>query len=408
MKEIIILGAGTAGTIMANKLVRELDSAQWRVTVVDRDDDHIYQPGLLFVPFGDYRPAQLVRSRKAYVSPEVRLLSCGFSGVDTNAQVVHLPDESLPYDILIVATGCEIAPEQTPGLTSDGWMRDAFDFYTLEGATALEARLAEFEGGTLVVNVAEMPIKCPVAPLEFLFLADAYFTKKGRRSDVKLVFATPLEGAFTKPKASALLGGLMEQKGIEVAPEFALEAVDGGAKTITSYDGRKLDYDLLVSVPRHVGSKAISDSGLGDDLGFVPTDRHSLQSTAHANVFVIGDATNLPSSKAGSVAHFQADVLVKNLLSYIKGRPLSEQFDGHSNCFIETGHDRAMLIDFNYETEPLPGRFPLPGVGPFSLLEESHVNHWGKLAFKWVYWNALLPGTELPLEHQMSMAGKWS
>ncbi len=408
MKELVILGAGTAGTMMANKLVRELLPSQWRITVVDRDDDHIYQPGLLFVPFGGYRASQLVRSRKSYVSPQVRLLSSGFSGVDTNAQLVHLPDGPIPYDVLVIATGCEIAPDQTPGLTGVGWQHDAFDFYTLEGASALEARLASFEGGTLVVNVAEMPIKCPVAPLEFLFLADAYFSTRGKRGDVKLVFATPLEGAFTKPKASALLGGLLEEKGIAVAPEFAVESVDGNVKKITSFDGRSLDYDLLVSVPRHVGSSAIRESGLGDDSGFVPTDRHTLQSTAHPNIFVIGDATNLPSSKAGSVAHFQADVLTKNLVNYTRGRAMTEQFDGHSNCFIETGHDKAMLIDFNYQTEPLPGRFPLPGVGPFTLLEESHINHWGKLAFKWVYWNALLPGNELPLEHQMSLAGKWS
>ncbi len=408
MKELVILGAGTAGTMMANKLARSLDASAWRITIVDRNDDHVYQPGLLFVPFGGYQPGQIVRSRRTYLSPAVHYLQTGFVGVDAKAQRVQLPECVLPYDVLVIATGCEIAPEQTPGLTGDGWGTDAFDFYTLEGASALQRRLSAFEGGRLVVNVAEMPIKCPVAPLEFLFLADAYFTKRGRRGDVKLVFATPLEGAFTKPKASALLGGLLDSKGIEVIPEFALEAVDGKARRITSYDGRSQDYDLLVSVPRHVGSKAITESGLGDDSGFVPTDRQTLQSTEHSNIFVLGDATNLPSSKAGSVAHFQADVLTANLLDYVDGRPASEHFDGHSNCFIETGFDKAMLIDFNYDTEPLPGRFPLPGVGPFTLLEESRMNHWGKLAFKWIYWNELLPGHELPIEHRMSMAGKWS
>ena len=149
-------------------------------------------------------------------------------------------------------------------------------------------------------------------------------------------------------------------------------------------------------------------SGLGDDLGFVPTHKHTLQSLAHPDIFVLGDATDLPTSKAGAVAHFQGDVLLPNILRHIDGRELLPDFDGHANCFIETGHGKAMLIDFNYDTEPLPGRFPLPGVGPFTLLEESRVNHLGKLAFKWVYWNFLVKGKELPLEHRMTTAGKWS
>ncbi|MFT7521691.1 MAG: sulfide:quinone oxidoreductase, partial [Kiritimatiellia bacterium] len=170
----------------------------------------------------------------------------------------------------------------------------------------------------------------------------------------------------------------------------------------------EVDFDLLVSVPLHGGAEAIVRSGLGDELGFVPTDKHTLQSKAHDNVFVLGDATNLPSSKAGAVAHFQGDVLIGNIMRFIEGRELLPGFDGHANCFIETGYDKAMLIDFNYETEPLPGRFPLPGIGPFTLLEESHINHWGKLAFKWIYWNMLVRGKELPLDHRMLMAGKWS
>jgi sulfide:quinone oxidoreductase len=363
----------------------------------------------LFVPFGSYTPGEIVRSRRSTLSKEVTLLLDGFDGVDTTAQNVHLGSgRSLRYDLLIVATGCRIDPAQTEGLCAEGWRQTAFDFYSLEGASALAERLASFEGGSLVVDIAEMPIKCPVAPLEFLFLADAYFEAKGNRRDVDLVLATPLDGAFTKPKASALLGRLLEEKGIRVVPEFSLSTVHGDLREIEAYDGRRVSYDLLVSVPLHVGSSEIRNSGLGDEMGFVPTHKHTLQTLAHSNVFALGDATDLSSSKAGSVAHFQAEVLTKNVLRAISGQPLLEDFDGHSNCFIETGHDRAMLIDFNYETEPLPGRYPLPGLGPFTLLEESHTNHWGKLAFRWAYWNKLLPGDELPIDHRMSMAGKWS
>lgn len=409
MKELVIVGAGTAGTMMANKLVAALPSREWRVTVVDRDDHHVYQPGLLFLPFGTYRERDIVRSRRSFLAPEVRSLLGGFERIDPERREVYLSQGSrLHYDVLVVATGCQVAPEQTPGLTGTGWGSSAFEFYTLEGARALERRLSSFERGRLVINVADMPIKCPVAPLEFAFLADAFFTQRGVRSAVEISFVTPLDGAFTKPRASGLLRDLLGAKNIHLVADFAVENVDGERRELGAFDGRTQGYDLLVSVPVHVGAPAVRASGLGDELGFVPTHKHTLQSLEHPEVFVLGDATNLPSSKAGAVAHFQSEVLQENLLSFIAGRPLLAQFDGHANCFIETGFDKAMLIDFNYETEPLPGRFPLPGIGPFSLLEESHVNHWGKLAFKWLYWNKLLPGAPLPLDHRMLMAGKWS
>jgi sulfide:quinone oxidoreductase len=257
-----------------------------------------------------------------------------------------------------------------------------------------------------VVNVAEMPIKCPVAPLEFLFLAEAFFTERGLRDKVEIVYTTPLEGAFTKPVASAHLGGMLAERGIGVVGDFAIAEVDGQRRVVKAYDGREEPYDLLVTIPIHGGAQVITDSKLGDLGGWMPTDKHTLAARGLDRVFVIGDATDLPASKAGAVAHFQSDVLVDNLLRAIAGRPLVPEFDGHANCFIETGHGKAMLIDFNYTTEPLPGKFPLPGLGPFTLLGESEVNHWGKLAFKWIYWNLLLAGKELPLDHRMLLAGK--
>ena len=408
MQNIVILGAGTAGTMMANKLARLLSPKQWRVSVVDRDDAHVYQPGLLLLPFGSYREDELVRPRRLFLCPDVKVVLGEVERIEPDTKTVHVAGESaLPYDILILATGCQIKPEESEGLAGTGWFEHTFDFYTLEGARALRDHLATFEGGKVVVNVVENPIKCPVAPLEFIFLADAFFSERGIRDKVELVYATPLDGAFTKPKASAMLGGLLEAKGVKVEADFGLEKVDGERKTLSSYDGRELDFDLLVSVPLHFGSEIIVKSQMGDDIGFVPTNKHTLQTDAHPEVFAIGDCTNLPSSKAGAVAHFQAEVLTHNVLRFIEGRELLPDFDGHANCFIETGHGKAMLIDFNYETEPLPGRYPLPGIGPFTLLEESHVNHWGKLAFKWIYWNKLLPGDELPLDHRMLMAGKW-
>jgi sulfide:quinone oxidoreductase len=245
-----------------------------------------------------------------------------------------------------------------------------------------------------------------VAPLEFLFLADAFFTRRGIRDRVELVYATPLDGAFTKPIASSVLSHMLEEKKILVQPDFAASEVDGDARLLRSYDERSVEYDLLVTVPTHGGVPLIETSGLGNELGFVPTDRHSLVAKGHDDIFVLGDATDLPTSKAGSVAHFQSEVVVENLLRAIGGKAPEGSFDGHANCFVETGFGKALLIDFNYETQPLPGRFPLPGVGPFSLLKESRLNHLGKLGFRNLYWNALLPGRPVPVSNRMSMLGK--
>lgn len=408
MKRIVILGGGTAGTMMANRLVRTVPDG-WKVIVVDRDDVHVYQPGLLFLPFGTYRKAETIKSRRALIDPRVEVRLSGIDRVAPDEKVVALADGSrLSYDLLVVATGSRILPEQTPGLTGEGWGKTAFDFYTLEGALRLRDALERFQGGRFVLNVAEMPIKCPVAPLEMLFLADAYFTERGIRDQVEIVYATPLEGAFTKPRASAALGDMLGRRRISVTGDFSVSEVDGAKKVLKGFDGREVPYDLLVSIPVHGGAEAMTRSGLGDAGGWVPTDKHTLRSKAFEDVFVLGDATDLPASKAGAVAHFQSEVLHENVLRHIDGRPLLPAFDGHANCFIETGFGKAMLIDFNYTTEPLPGRFPLPGIGPFTLLEESETNHWGKLAFKWVYWNLLLAGKDLPLDHRMLMAGKWA
>jgi sulfide:quinone oxidoreductase len=410
MKRLIILGGGTAGTMMSAKLRRVLAPDEWSITLVDQNNRHIYQPGLLFVPFGIYRPHDVVKSRARYVPPGVELILSGFDVIDPEANTVRLSDgEELTYDFLIIATGSRIAPAEIEGLLGQGWQKNTFDFYTLEGAERLLYAMEHFERGRLVLNVAELPIKCPVAPLEFLFLADWYFQQKGVRDQVELVFATPLDGAFTRPRASAMLGGLLEEKGVKVETMFNASEVDGDKRVLSSWDGRELLYDLLVTIPTHMGSEAIERSNMGDEVAFVPTDKHTLRSEEWKNVFVLGDATDLPTSKAGSVAHFQGDILEKNILRAIDGRKLREDFDGHANCFIETGFGKAVLIDFNYDTEPLPGRFPLPGVGPLSLLEESEANHWGKMAFRWVYWNQLLAGKELPfVDSQMSLLGKWS
>ncbi|HMN31441.1 MAG TPA: FAD/NAD(P)-binding oxidoreductase, partial [Caldilineaceae bacterium] len=216
-----------------------------------------------------------------------------------------------------------------------------------------------------------------------------------------------LSGAFTKPIAAQHLGSILEQKNIKVVPDFVIEHIDPDAKKLVAYDEQEVDYDLLVSIPLNMGDDLVARSGLGDELNFVPVDKHTFLSPRYANIFVLGDAAAVPASKAGSVAHFAVDTFSENFVRYVDGLALEPSFDGHANCFIESGFGKALLIDFNYDTEPLPGRYPLPGIGPFTLLAESEMNHWGKLMFRWMYWNILLKGQDIPLPARMSMAGKW-
>lgn len=409
MKEILILGGGTAGTMMANKLRKSLNTKEWRIKVVDKDPLHYYQPGFLFIPFGIYQPADVVRKKKDFLSNGIEFLIREVHEIKSGENKVVLKEGgTISYDILIIATGAQVVPEETEGLKGSLWYKDIFDFYTLEGATHLAKKFETWDGGRLVVNLAETIIKCPVAPLEFLFLADAYFEKKGIRDKVEITYVTPLSGAFTKPKATKMLSGLLQEKRINVVPDFYVQRVDNETKTLISYDEKQVPFDLLVSIPVNKGADVIQNSNMGDEdgLGFVPTDKSTLQSKKAQNIFVVGDATNVPASKAGSVAHFQGEVLTENILSYINGQPMEAKFDGHANCFIETGFGKAALIDFNYDTEPLPGKFPFPVVGPFGLLKVSRSNHWGKLAFRWVYWHLLLTGKKLPISASMSMAGK--
>ena len=406
MKRLLVLGAGTAGTMVVNKLRPRLDD-DWQITVVDSSQEHHYQPGYLFIPFGTYRPDDVVRPTAHFIPDGVELVTGEVDVVETDHDRVLLTDGTqLPYDQLVIATGTHPRRAETPGLDGDEYGRTVHDFYTLEGATALRDVLADWPGGRLVVHIVEMPIKCPVAPLEFMFLAESFFAERGMRDKVELVYVTPLDGAFTKPVASKHLGTMLDVRDIALEPDFMVMEVDTDRNMLVSYDEREVPYDLLVTVPVNMGAEFVERSGLGDELNHVEVDKHTFLANDLENVFAIGDAASLPTSKAGSVAHFAVEVFVDNFMQHIHGRTMTGQFDGHANCFIESGHGKGMLIDFNYDVEPLPGKYPLPGIGPFSLLKETEANHWGKLMFKWTYWNVLLPGRELPLPAQMSMAGK--
>ena len=411
MKNILILGAGTGGAITANILARKLDMHEWQITLVDKFDQHIYQPGFIFLPFKMYgyeTRKDVSRPIKKPLSPKVRFVNAEIKLIDHEKKIVETSQGNFKYDWLVSAMGCNIAPDEVEGL-QEAFNENAHTFYSLGGALKMQSAIENMQEGKLVINIAEMPIKCPVAPIEFAFLADYYFTQKGIRDRIEIYYVTPLEGAFTKPQATKILSGMFDEKNIKIVPNFPIGKVDHEKKEISSFTGEKVPYDLFVSIPPNLGPEVIDDSGLGTGSGYMVVNPGTLKSEKSDTIYAIGDNTNVLTSKAGSVTHFEAEIATENLLREIAGKEPHKNYDGHSNCFIESGFHKAMLIDFNYDVEPLPGTFPMPGLGPFSLLKETTLNHWGKLGFKWIYWNLLLngylPGEPLLPAH-MSLVGK--
>lgn len=404
-KKIVIIGAGTAGIMLANKLAKQKYK---NITVIDPSLEHYYQPGFLFMPFGRYKLNQLKKPLSKLINKRVNHLKNSVSSHQPDQNIIVLDNgDTLQYDVLVIATGTRVDPNMTEGLAGTGWYRDIFDFYTPEGATKLHDALSNIKTGRIVVQIMDMPIKCPVAPLEFAFLTDNYLKKKGLRNSVSLHYVTPLSGAFTKPVASAKFGNMLSDRNIELIADFYTEKVVPEERKVVCYDGREVKYDLLVVVPVNTGVPLFKGSAIANELGFISVNHGSLQSTKYPNIFAIGDAADLPTSKAGSVAHFEVETLVENVPNFLKGEPLEESFDGHSNCFVEMGSGKALLLDFNYETQPYEGTFPLPGIGPMKLLKPSRINHLGKIAFRYIYWLMLLPGRKIPfIPARMNTKGK--
>jgi len=405
MKKVVILGSGAGGTMVAAKLREELSISEWQITIIDNDEIHHYQPGWLFIPFGVYTAEDCAKPKREFIPKGVDFVLDEVVGVNPDNRQVEGKQNRYDYDWLVIASGCRIVPEEVEGMM-DSWLGDIHNFYTLEGSVELHKKLKYFDSGRLVLNIVEMPIKCPVAPIEFIFMADWFFTTQGVRDKVEIELVSTLDAIFTKPVAAKTFGGFADQKNIKFTGNFDIAQVNAEEKTIESHKGDKIPYDLLVSIPPNFGAQFIEDSNMGDPMCYVNTDKHTLKAKNYDNVYVIGDATNVPTSKAGAVTHYESDTVVENLIRDIDGREPKPTFDGHATCFICSGFEKALLIDFNYEVEPLQGMFPFPGLGPFSLLGESNFNYYGKMMFKWVYWNLMLKGLELPLENQMTMAGK--
>ncbi len=329
MKNLVILGHGTGGTIIATKMRQKLSEKDWRITVIDRDWQHHYQPGWLFIPFGIYTAADCVKPKSKFVPPGVNFVLDEIVQIDPAKKQVQTKRDSSPYDWLVVATGCRIMPNEVEGM-AEGMGGDIHNFYSQEGAVALFDKLKYFTKGRVVINIAELPFKCPVAPLEFAFMADWFFAKNGVRKNIEIELVTPLSAAFTKPVAAEVLGGICEQKNIKVTPNFQISEADNANKVIKSFGGQEVPYDLLIAIPPNFGAQPIIDSGMGDPMGYVDTDHNTLKAKNFDNIFVIGDATNVPTSKAGAVAHYEADTIIENLVREMDGQPALPSFDGHA------------------------------------------------------------------------------
>lgn len=372
--KVVVLGGGVGGTLAANLLAKEL-GRDGKVTVVDPTGMHHYQPGYLYLALGQANGRWLVRDERTLLRKEVDLVVGSATKVDPAAGVVQIErGGALEFDYVVLATGARLVPEQIAGL-----VEGSFEFYSLEGAQRLREELRRFRGGRLLVGVAGVPYKCPPAPVEFVFMVEEYLRGRGIRDKSEIMLLSPLNRAFTIESASKVIQPIMEERGIGLTTFFNVEEVDPSAGTVSSLEGEKAEYDLLVLVPPHRGQPVIVDSELGDVSGWLPTDKHTLQVDGYDHVFAMGDATNLPISKSGSTAHFEAPVVASRIASLVRGTAPKENYGGRVMCFLETGNRKATVLRFDYEHPPAP---PQP----------NGVWHMAKWMFNRLYWQTVPQG----------------
>lgn len=368
-QRIVILGGGVGGTIVANLIARKLSRQQAQVTLIDRTGKHAYQPGWLYIPFGGQPPERLERSERRLLSRRVRLVIGDATQIDRERQRIEMDDGTVyPYDMLVVATGAHIAPEELPG-----YVERAHHFYSAEAALRLHAALRDFSGGKVVVGVADIPYKCPPAPLEFTFMLDDYLRERGLRDKTEITYLSPINRVFTIESVAEFVTPLLDERGIGYELFFNTESIDPQAHTVSSMEGTTLPFDLLVLIPPHRGAPIVRASGLGDAQGWIPTDRETLQSKDDPHIYVLGDASDLPVSKSGSAAHFEAKVVADRIVAAVKGEPVEARYDGAVMCFLETGRGQASQLVFDYSKPPQP---PQP----------NQFYHFEKALFNRAYW----------------------
>ena len=385
---IAIVGGGVGGTVLANLLARELDEDEARIVLIDQNGHHIYQPGWLYIPFNEQDPERLERSERSLLRHRVELHISSVEHVDLEKRSLVLTGpggtgipQTLRYDYLVFASGAHIAPEEVPGLPEALAANNAHHFYTQEGAERLRQALHEFQGGRVAVAIGGIPYKCPPAPLEFTFLLEEYLHKRGLREQTEIIYYSPLPRAFSIESVSELAAPLLAERGIKTRIFFNVTEIDPQKRLMRSLEGEEDSYDLLVVVPPHRGALIAEQSGLADAQGWLPTDHATLEVKGQKNIFALGDVTDLPVSKSGSAAHFEASVVAECIAAGVRMRTVNPRegcYDGRVMCFMETGYSQATRIEFDYEHPPVP---PKPG----------WFYHMEKMVFNKAYWYLVPP-----------------
>ena len=369
VKKVVVLGGGVGGTIVANLLAKRFRPEEAEGTLVDKTGKHVYQPGFVYVAFGRTKPKSLVRDERKLLRKRVRLVIGEAVRIDPAGRKVHLADGiALDYDRLVIALGARLVPDELPG-----YAEAAHHFYSLEGALKLKEALRAFRGGRIVVTVASVPYKCPPAPSEAACQLDYYFTKKKLRDKVAIHFLSPLSRVFPLEPVNPVVEQIFAKHDIQSTIFFNVESIDTNAKTVTSIEGETVPYDLLLMIPPHRGAKVVEDSGLGDRGGWLPTDKHTLRTKAHPEIFGLGDCTDVPVSKSGAAAHFQAKVIAESIAADLTGQPATARYDGHVMCYCDAGYHKGISMSFDYEHPPVP-----PPLGLKDWL--------GKMVLNKVYW----------------------
>ncbi len=350
MKKVVILGGGVGGTIVANLLAKKLRPDEAEITVVDKTGKHVYQPGFVYIAFEHQEPKKLVRDERKLLRKRVKLVLGEAVKIDADGRKVHLADgQVLDYDRLVVALGARLTPDDLPG-----YNETAHHFYSAEGSVKLHQALERFQGGKVVVTVASVPYKCPPAPSEAACQLDYYFTKRGIRDKVDIHFLSPLSRVFPLEPVNPVVEEVFAKHHIRSTIFFNTESIDAEKKTVNSIEGESVPFDLLIMVPPHRGAKVVEDSGLGDRGGWLPTDKFTLRTKAHADIFALGDCTDVPVSKSGAAAHFQAKVVAESIVADLRGETATAKYDGHVMCYCDAGYHKGISMSFDYEHPPVP------------------------------------------------------
>lgn len=371
MKKLVVVGGGVGGTIVANTIAKRFSEEQVKVTIISESSKHLYLPGLISVAMGQTRPESVSKSEESLLSKKIRFVQRPAKKIEPKENRVLVDDSYFDYDYLVIATGSRLVPDEVPG-----YSEAALHFYDVDGALKVRDAISHFDGGTILVGVASVPYKCPPAPLEFTYLLDEYFTKKGIREKVTIEYLYPINGVFPIRTVEPMLATMLKERNVSVRTFFNTESIDPAKKEVRSLEGETASYDLLVMVPPHRGSKLIEESGMGDRGGWLPTDRHTLRAQGYKNIYAVGDTTDIPISKAGSTAHYQAKIVSDRLTDELRGLEASKTYNGHVFCFLETGYGKGLTLNFDYDHPPKPSK---PGV----------IAHWEKLILNRLYWTTV-------------------